>query len=57
MAKKKKDNLEMLAQVLAAMELAGPPAPAQKFQTKWNTDQPPTDPTDQPAITGPEANF
>jgi hypothetical protein len=56
MAKKKKDNLEMLAQALAAMELAGPPPKQQQFQTKWQTNDP-TDPTDQPAVTGPDENF
>jgi hypothetical protein len=47
--RKKHSPLEMLAQVIAAMQLAGPPAAQQKFQTKWNTDTP-IDPTDQPAI-------
>jgi hypothetical protein len=46
---KKKSSLEGLAAVLAAMELAGPPKPPEKFTDKW-TLPPQYNPNDQPVI-------
>lgn len=52
MAKKKNSSLELLAQALAAMELAGPAKPQEKFSDKWTLPQQ-YNPNDQPVIAGP----
>jgi hypothetical protein len=49
---KKKSSLEELAAVLAAMELAGPPKPPEKFSDRWVLPQQ-YNPNDQPVIAGP----
>jgi hypothetical protein len=49
MARKKTTPLEMLAQVIAAMELSGPAKPAEKFSDKWVLPEQ-SNPNDQPVI-------